>query len=98
MTKSQILLGKGGDNGERIETRRKTVEHKTFLNGDGATSKEMEDKTKERQSKRKERLGTGTESQYTCNSTHKKRREGKKASKEKKQKRTSDERMPLWHR
>ena len=38
--KSNIVEGKGGNNRERIETRRTGVERKTFLNGDGATSKE----------------------------------------------------------
>jgi len=86
--KLNIVEGKGGNNGERIETRRTGVEHKTFLNGD-ETSKEREDKTRERQSKRKQRLRTEAES-YENAPESKKR-------KEEKQTRTSDAQTPLWH-
>ena len=55
----KVFSTTSGNNRERIETRKTGVERKTFLNGDGATSKEREDKTRERQSKR---LGTETES------------------------------------
>ena len=52
----QNQWGKGGDNGERLETGRKRVECKIFLNGDGGTSKEKqskENKVKEQERKAK---------------------------------------------
>jgi hypothetical protein len=49
--KSNIVGGKGRDNGEQIETRRTRVERKTFLNGDAGTGKEGKDQTRATQSK-----------------------------------------------
>jgi hypothetical protein len=44
LKKPNIVGGKGGDNGKQTETRRTNQEHKIFLNCDGGTSKEREDK------------------------------------------------------
>jgi hypothetical protein len=50
--KSNIVGGKGRDNGEQMETRRRTrVERKTFLNGDAGTGKEGKGQTRATQSK-----------------------------------------------
>jgi hypothetical protein len=54
--KVKYWWGKGGDNGEREKTWATSVECKTFLNGNGGTSKERKDKTREKQSKGKKRL------------------------------------------
>jgi hypothetical protein len=48
-----IVGGKGGDNGEQIETRSTKVERKTFLNGNAGTRKERKNQTRERRSKEK---------------------------------------------
>jgi len=91
--KRNIVGGKGGDNGERIETRRATVEHKTFLNGDGGTRKGRKDKTRESKSKEEEkRLGTGTEGRDTCTSTRKEGERGKASKQRKETERISDAR------
>ena len=50
--KPNIVGRKGGNNGKRIETRRTTVEHKTFLNGDGGTNKERKDRSNPKGKKR----------------------------------------------
>jgi len=51
LKKPNIVGRKGGDNGERIETRRK-VEHKAFLNGDGGANKERKDKSNPKEEKK----------------------------------------------
>jgi hypothetical protein len=54
--KSQILLGKGWGQWRARKNMGNKLECKTFLNGNGGTSKERKYKTREKQSKGKKRL------------------------------------------